>query len=497
MSADGKMHRHYKLALIGGALALLAVGVVALAAFAPVAAIALGVGGGTVGLYAGGHWVMRKLGIKPGRRWRAPRSRTTSGRSSRSPGRSRGLRFPSLRGRKGSGKLLRGRGKGGSGSGRSRGRLLGASGKRGGLFKRGRGAGLLGAGKSGRKGLLGRKRAGAQGGTGISRKGLFGRRRGSAPGGMGASRKGRRGLFRRHTTAPGGIPGGKPRRRLFGKRSAKPGSAGTGARRGLFGRRGGKPGTSGAGSRRSGLRRLLGRKAGGGKTPRTPKSPRQGSILRRGGRALRRLAPSQRRKQAGKPAQSKPWVKGAEIAATPFIAAFLSGRWLWRKARKRKAEPVKAEPEKPAARGPDPEPPVPEPQPKMARPVPATVFRPPMMKENHPVMNHIDAASEAASQHIGQFEPDSAEDLGLFLSGLPSYFESVSTAFRTVAERLADGYPVHPSIPERLREIGATVGGMSDFAAEAHSAHRAMHEKELDRIENPRRGEEFWDVKNQ
>ena len=50
-------------------------------------------------------------------------------------------------------------------------------------------------------------------------------------------------------------------------------------------------------------------------------------------------------------------------------------------------------------------------------------------------MNHIDAAAEAASQHIGGWEPENATDLDLFLSSLPHYFEAVSGAFSIVAER--------------------------------------------------------------
>ena len=109
-------------------------------------------------------------------------------------------------------------------------------------------------------------------------------------------------------------------------------------------------------------------------------------------------------------------------------------------------------------------------------------------------MNHIDAAAEATTQHIGSWEPENASDLDLFLSGLPGYFDAVAGAFRTVAARLADGYPVHPGVPERLHEIASTIAGMADFSGEAHATHRAQHERELERLENPRRNEKFWDV---
>lgn len=112
-------------------------------------------------------------------------------------------------------------------------------------------------------------------------------------------------------------------------------------------------------------------------------------------------------------------------------------------------------------------------------------------------MNRIEAAAEATEQNIGGFEPENAADLDLFLSALPGYFSSVAGAFQNVADTLADRYPVEAVVVERLREIGATIAGMSDFSGEAHAAHRAAHESELSRIENPRPGETLWDVGNQ
>lgn len=112
-------------------------------------------------------------------------------------------------------------------------------------------------------------------------------------------------------------------------------------------------------------------------------------------------------------------------------------------------------------------------------------------------MNRIDAAGEAAGQQIGGYEPQNAADLDQFLGSLPDYFGAVAQAFRNVADTLADRYPVEPIVVERLREISATIGGMSDFSGEAHAAHRAAHERELHRIENPRANESFWDVSHQ
>jgi hypothetical protein len=110
------------------------------------------------------------------------------------------------------------------------------------------------------------------------------------------------------------------------------------------------------------------------------------------------------------------------------------------------------------------------------------------------VVHHIDAAAEAVEQHVGSWEPENAVDLDLFLFRLPRLFEAVSGSIGHVASRLGAEFPVDPAVTERLREIASTVAGMSDFAAEAHALHRVEHAKELERIEEPRPGEQMWDV---
>jgi hypothetical protein len=119
------------------------------------------------------------------------------------------------------------------------------------------------------------------------------------------------------------------------------------------------------------------------------------------------------------------------------------------------------------------------------------------MSKREQLVNRIDAASEAVGQHIGGYEPENAADLDQFLGSLPDYFGAVAQAFRHVAETLADRFPVEPVVVERLREISATIGGMSEFSGEARAVHRAAHERELQRIENPRPNESFWDVSQQ
>lgn len=108
--------------------------------------------------------------------------------------------------------------------------------------------------------------------------------------------------------------------------------------------------------------------------------------------------------------------------------------------------------------------------------------------------SYIDAATEAVTENIGAWVPENALDLDAFLAGLPLLFEAVASSVAGVAERLGSEFPVHPSVPEHLQEIAATVAGMGEFAGEAHTIHRIAHAAEMERIEEPRPNESIWDV---
>lgn len=110
-------------------------------------------------------------------------------------------------------------------------------------------------------------------------------------------------------------------------------------------------------------------------------------------------------------------------------------------------------------------------------------------------MSGIEAVTEAIDAHIGGFEPESGEDLDHFLAGLPGLYQSMGAALQRLADRFGDELPVHPAVRDHIGEMAATTAGLSEFADEAYRIHRTAHAKEMERLENPRPGEEIWDVK--
>lgn len=309
------------------------------------------------------------------------------------------------------------------------------------------------------------------------------------------------GKLRRGLGRLGGSRAGPGRRGLLGRRT------GSGKRLGRFrpfgkggGKAGGKSGVAGGVRRR--LRGWFKRPSGKPQGKTSPAAPSR-SRLRGAVKAVRGTW-RKARKAAGVK-NSRGWRKAARIAGAvallPVFGAAGAAHGARAMRRRQPAASAKgkqngtATPKKKKAKNAKP---VPVPAPRGSRPAyPARVRRTAFYGTGGPAMNNIEAAAEAATDNIGRWEPENAADLDQFLQGLPDYFSAVAQSFAHVAETLSDRYPVHPVVVERLREIGATIGGMTDFSADAYAIHRTAHDRELQRIENPRPGEDLWDVSKQ
>jgi hypothetical protein len=101
---------------------------------------------------------------------------------------------------------------------------------------------------------------------------------------------------------------------------------------------------------------------------------------------------------------------------------------------------------------------------------------------------------EAVDQHIGGWDPDEAQDIEEFFAGLPDHFRTQGQTYLNLADRMASELPIAGPVREMLAEVGSAYTVIAEAAEEAYNAHRAEHEKELERVENPRPGEPIWNV---
>jgi hypothetical protein len=104
------------------------------------------------------------------------------------------------------------------------------------------------------------------------------------------------------------------------------------------------------------------------------------------------------------------------------------------------------------------------------------------------------AVLEAAEQHIGSWDPDEAQDIEDFFAGFPDFWRELGQIHMNLADRMGSELPIAGPVRELLEETGAACTTVGEHAEETYNAHRAEHEKELERVESPRPGEEKWNV---
>jgi hypothetical protein len=92
------------------------------------------------------------------------------------------------------------------------------------------------------------------------------------------------------------------------------------------------------------------------------------------------------------------------------------------------------------------------------------------------VSQPVQAVSEAATQQIGGFHPQSKSDLEAFFRGLPDLFrEGLGGSLHRAAENMSTEH-VHPAVIEAIHELGQVAAGVADHAEQVFAAHSSRHE---------------------
>jgi hypothetical protein len=106
----------------------------------------------------------------------------------------------------------------------------------------------------------------------------------------------------------------------------------------------------------------------------------------------------------------------------------------------------------------------------------------------------IQEAAEAVTAGFAGFEPQNATDLRTMFSDFPDFYGELARGVGILADKFDGELPVHPSVAEGIREMVATLAGLRDHADELNGMFKQAHEKELQRLDEPRPQEELWDV---
>lgn len=313
---------------------------------------------------------------------------------------------------------------------------------------------------------------------------------------------------------------------------------GSGLRRSGPGGRGGRATRSGGGSggaaMRSGSGSLLGRSGGGrhrrrnnrdrsGLSPQTrsgrrDRSPRERNrereganrnpgAIRRGAqtvraaaaRAARATANAARTHGARTTRTLGRGIRHATAAARDGLAALLAGAWtalrrggragldrlrtVWRRRRNRRNQP--ATPADPAVADT-------VRRPTSSRPASANGGTRMSGGGHHFVAPAMEAARAAAN-----YQPTGMLQVGADFAGLEEALRLHAEAMKVTVENADAHQPLHPNIVELMRQIHALQLKAAELATELQPAFQSLHDVDIARLENPRKGvagERMWDV---
>lgn len=141
-------------------------------------------------------------------------------------------------------------------------------------------------------------------------------------------------------------------------------------------------------------------------------------------------------------------------------------------------------------------------------PVPDAVPAPPQdltAPTNNPVKS-VNAGGAAMSRELyelseqmvaaaARHQSDGMLEVGRDFNALPYIMANVAKATQMIVAKSAEEYPVHPAVIQALEMIHRTALATVQAAEQVNPAFERLHADELNRLRNPRRGEDKWDVR--
>ncbi|MFD8706116.1 hypothetical protein ACFV1W_26520 [Kitasatospora sp. NPDC059648] len=107
--------------------------------------------------------------------------------------------------------------------------------------------------------------------------------------------------------------------------------------------------------------------------------------------------------------------------------------------------------------------------------------------------------SEVASEMYGSamnYNPEGMMHVLAAFEAMPEGLESIANTFRVLAERSDEEFPLDKVVGEALNEVYTLLMTAVSASEEVGKAFRGAHEEDISRHENPRNGEEKWDIVN-
>ena len=107
--------------------------------------------------------------------------------------------------------------------------------------------------------------------------------------------------------------------------------------------------------------------------------------------------------------------------------------------------------------------------------------------------HHFIAAAAEMARAAAAYQPTGMLQVGQDFAGLEEALRLHAEAMKTTVENADATQPLHPNIVEIMRQIHSLQLKAAELASELQPAFRSLHDVDIARLENPRKGEAMWD----
>ncbi|MGW4222995.1 hypothetical protein ACWEG1_06010 [Streptomyces bauhiniae] len=111
--------------------------------------------------------------------------------------------------------------------------------------------------------------------------------------------------------------------------------------------------------------------------------------------------------------------------------------------------------------------------------------------------HHFVAPAMEAARAAAHYQPTGMLQVGADFAGLEEGLRLHAEAMKVTVENADANFPLDPNIVEIMRQIHSLQLKAADLASELQPAFRNLHDVDISRLENPRKGahaERMWDV---
>lgn len=104
------------------------------------------------------------------------------------------------------------------------------------------------------------------------------------------------------------------------------------------------------------------------------------------------------------------------------------------------------------------------------------------------------AVVEACSQSAHTYQPENALRVVELYTGAGESIDAMSTMLRVQGKKTVEEFYLHPGVGELLVAMGDQLAKYRAVVDDARAAFENLHKEDLERIRNPQRGQERWDI---